>query len=161
VADWNLTHSRLLSCLSSTSWTTIVVHSRDDQEVGVAHKVKSPKNQLQFSQMMLGQYWLGKTSPNKFSDWPKMLSKSCNGIYYSMEFSDWLTRDITILIVLLHYSSLFQYFFYWPTIIPTLVELFKNFNTLVIMHLVATTFLLNQCLMYIVWSSQALSLTGS
>ena len=27
------------------SWTTIVVHSRDNQELGVAHKVKSPENQ--------------------------------------------------------------------------------------------------------------------
>ena len=38
------------------------------------------------------------------------------------------SRDITILIVLatmvymiVHYSSLFQYFFYWSTIDPTLV----------------------------------------
>jgi len=38
-----------------------VVHSRDDQEVGVAHKVKSPENQPQFSQTTIGQYWLGKT----------------------------------------------------------------------------------------------------
>ena len=29
----------------TSSWTTIVVHSRDDKEVGVAHKVKSPENQ--------------------------------------------------------------------------------------------------------------------
>jgi len=28
---------------------TIVAHSRDDEEVGVAHEVKSPKNQPQFS----------------------------------------------------------------------------------------------------------------
>jgi len=25
---------------------TVVVHSRDDEEVGVAHEAKSPKNQL-------------------------------------------------------------------------------------------------------------------
>ena len=36
------------------SWTTIVVHSRDNEEVGVAHEVKSPKNQPQFFQMMMG-----------------------------------------------------------------------------------------------------------
>jgi len=47
------------------SWTTIVVHNRDDQEVGMAHKVKSPENQPQFSQMTMGQYWLGKTKPKQ------------------------------------------------------------------------------------------------
>jgi len=52
-----------------------VVHSRDDQEVGVAHAVKSPKNQPQFSQTTMGQYWLGETKPKKLSDRPEMLSK--------------------------------------------------------------------------------------
>jgi len=42
-----------------------MVHSRDDQELGVAHKVKSPENQPQFSQMTVGQYWLGKTKPKQ------------------------------------------------------------------------------------------------
>jgi len=36
-------------------------HNSDNQEVGVAHKVKSPENQPQFSQIMMRQYWLGKT----------------------------------------------------------------------------------------------------
>ena len=40
-------------------------YSRDDQEVGVAHEVKSLKNQPQFFQTTMGQYWLG---PNKLSD---------------------------------------------------------------------------------------------
>ena len=57
------------------SWNTIVVHSRDNQEVGMVHEVKSPKNQPQFSQMTMGQYWLG-VSLNKLSDQPEMLSKS-------------------------------------------------------------------------------------
>ena len=40
------------------------------------------------------------------------------------------SRDITILIILqwfsiVHYSSLFQYFFYQSTIVPTLVEFLK------------------------------------
>ena len=43
------------------SYCYYVVHSRDDQEVGMAHKAKSPENQPQLSQMMMGQYWLGKT----------------------------------------------------------------------------------------------------
>ena len=43
----------------------IVVHSRDDEEVGMAHEVKSLKNQLQFSQTTMGQYWLGKTKPKQ------------------------------------------------------------------------------------------------
>jgi len=54
--------------------------SRDNQEVGLAHKVKSPENQPQFSQMTMGQYWLGKLSPNKLLDQPKKLSKNCHGI---------------------------------------------------------------------------------
>jgi len=57
-----------------------VVHSRDDQEVGVAHEVKSPDNQPQFYQMMMGHYWLDKTKPKLVSDRPEMLSKSCHGI---------------------------------------------------------------------------------
>jgi len=50
-----VSYSTMVSC------TTIVVHSRDDEEVGVAHEVKSPKNQPRFSQTTMGQYWLGKT----------------------------------------------------------------------------------------------------
>ena len=34
-----------------------MVHSRDDQEVNVAYKIKSPENQPQFSQMTMGKYW--------------------------------------------------------------------------------------------------------
>jgi len=34
-------------------------------EVGVAHKVKSPENQPQFSENMMEQYWLGKTKPKQ------------------------------------------------------------------------------------------------
>jgi len=51
-----------------------VIHSRDDQEVVVAHEVKSPKNQPQLSQMTMGQYWLGKTKPKQVSDPPEILS---------------------------------------------------------------------------------------
>jgi len=40
------------------SWTTIVVHSRYGQEVGVVHEVKSPENQPQFFLTTMGQYWL-------------------------------------------------------------------------------------------------------
>ena len=36
-----------------------MVYSSDDEEVGVANEVKSPKNQPQFSQTTMGQYWLG------------------------------------------------------------------------------------------------------
>ena len=42
-----------------------MVHSRDDEEVGVAHEVKSPENQPQFSQTRMGQYWFGKTKPKQ------------------------------------------------------------------------------------------------
>ena len=67
-----------------------MVHSRDDKEVGVAHEVKSPKNQPQFSQITMGQYWLGKTKPkqafrstrNVFKKLPRNLKK-----IYLTEFS--------------------------------------------------------------------------
>jgi len=55
----------------------LVLNLWDDQEVGMAHEVKSPENQPQFSQTRMGQYWLG---PNKLSNQPEMLSKSCHGI---------------------------------------------------------------------------------
>jgi len=67
-----------------------VVHSGDDEEVSEAHEVKSPENQPQFSQTMMGQYWLGKISPNKLSGGSEMLSRSCHGIlifFYLMEIS--------------------------------------------------------------------------
>jgi len=72
-----------------------VVHSRDDQEVGVAHKVKSPKNQPEFSQMTMGQYWLGKTKPQKaFRSTRNAFKKLLWNFkfFYLTEFStDWLT----------------------------------------------------------------------
>jgi len=40
----------MLVCVSRT---TMVVHSRDKEGVGAAHEVHSPKNQSQFSQMMM------------------------------------------------------------------------------------------------------------
>ena len=39
----------LYTSMLNLSWTTIVVHSRDNQEVGMAHEVKSPENHPQFS----------------------------------------------------------------------------------------------------------------
>jgi len=64
-----------------------MVHSRDDKEVGVAHEVKSPENQPEFSETTMGQV---KVSPNKLSDRSEVLSKSCHGILkiiYLTEFS--------------------------------------------------------------------------
>ena len=63
------------------------VYSRDNKEVGVAHEVKSPKTQPQFSQTTMGQYWLGKTKPkqafrmtqNAAMEFLKIL---LNGIFY-------------------------------------------------------------------------------
>ena len=81
-----------------TSWTTIVVHNRDDKEVGVAHEVKSPENQPQISQMAMGQCWLGKTKPKKafrptrnaFKKLPRNFNFFLfNGIFY------WLTDYLT------------------------------------------------------------------
>jgi len=42
--------------------------------------------------MMMGQYWLGKTNPNKHSDWPEMLSKSCYGILNPFISTDKLAK---------------------------------------------------------------------
>jgi len=82
-----------------------VVHSWDNKEVGVAHKVKSPKNQPQFSQTMMEQYWLGQIKPkqtfkstwNVFKKLPwnfkNILYNGILKIFYLMEFStDWLTN---------------------------------------------------------------------
>ena len=55
------------------SWATIVDHSMDKEEVGVAHKVNSTKNQ---PQMKMG------VRQNKLSDQPEMLLKSCHGIFW-------------------------------------------------------------------------------
>jgi len=40
-------------CIVAISRTTIVVHSRDNEEVGMAHE-KAPKNQPQFSRQRWG-----------------------------------------------------------------------------------------------------------
>ena len=39
--------------------------SRNHKGVGVAREITSPKNQLQFSLTMMGQYWLWKTKPKQ------------------------------------------------------------------------------------------------
>jgi len=53
-----------------------VVHSRDEQEVGMVHEVQSPENQPQFPQTMMGQYWLGKTNAQtSFQIDPKCFQK--------------------------------------------------------------------------------------
>jgi len=54
---------------SITVLCPIVAHGRDDEKVGVAHKVKSPKNQPQFSQTTMAQHWLGKTKPKQAFIW--------------------------------------------------------------------------------------------
>jgi len=40
----------------------LMVHSRNNKGVGVAHKVISPKNQPQLSHTTMGQYWLSVKS---------------------------------------------------------------------------------------------------
>jgi len=65
VANINGHYGSMVSYITHPSRTTIVVHSRDDQEISVAHKVKSPENQPHFCQTMMGQYWLGKTKPKQ------------------------------------------------------------------------------------------------
>jgi len=45
--------------ISTVSYSTIVLYSRDHQGLGVAHKKISPKNQPHFSHMTMWQHWLG------------------------------------------------------------------------------------------------------
>ena len=71
-----------------------MVYNKDDQDVGMTHKVKLAKNQPQFSKTtMVYSIDKVKLSLNKFSDRAKMLLKSCSGIFknfHLMEFStDW------------------------------------------------------------------------
>ena len=61
-----------------------MVHSRDDQELSVAHEVKSSENQPPDDN---GLHWLDKLNPNKLSD---RLSKTFHRILkisYLTEFS--------------------------------------------------------------------------
>ena len=55
----------VLFTLVTLSYSMIILYSRDHKEVGVAHKIISPKNQPQFSQMTMRQYRLGKTKPKQ------------------------------------------------------------------------------------------------
>jgi len=55
-----------------------VVYSKDEQEVDMAHEVKSPENQPQFSQTTMGQYWLGKTKPKQAFRSTRNVFKSCH-----------------------------------------------------------------------------------
>jgi len=62
-SKWFLVYLVLKAVLSLDNqiiMTTIVVHSREDKGVGEIHEIKA-KNQPQFSQTTMGQYWLDKT----------------------------------------------------------------------------------------------------
>ena len=61
-----------------------MVHSRDYKEIGVAHAVKSHKNQPQFSQVTMRQYWLGKTKP-------KQTFRSAQNAFFGVDFFSCLT----------------------------------------------------------------------
>ena len=75
-----------------------MVHSRNNEEVGLAHEVKSLENQPQFSQMTMGQQWVGKTEPkeafkstqNAFKTWPRNFFK-----VYLTEFSNDCLTSVT------------------------------------------------------------------
>ena len=63
--DWqgfNVGHNHIVN--STCEYYHEPQYSRDN-EVGVAHKVKLPKKQPQFSQTTMGQYWLGKIKPKQ------------------------------------------------------------------------------------------------
>jgi len=51
--------------LNLISYTTTVAHIRDNEGVGMTHKITSPIKQPQFSQTTMRQYWLGKPKPKQ------------------------------------------------------------------------------------------------
>jgi len=57
----------------------LVIHSRDHEEVGMAHKIISFQSP-QFSQMTMGQYWLCKTKP-----WELVLPVACGNFLSETE----------------------------------------------------------------------------
>ena len=77
------------------SWTTVVVHTKGDQKVGVAHKVELSENQPQFSQTTMGQNWLGKTNPKKAFRSTRILSKFLELYCLFNRIFFWLTDCLT------------------------------------------------------------------
>jgi len=57
----------------------------DDEKVGMAHEVKSPQNQPQFSQTTV-------QNSAKLSGGPEILSKSCQGILF-LYITEFLLND--------------------------------------------------------------------
>jgi len=55
-------------------------YSRENKGVGIVHNIALPKRPGSIFSDKNGQYLLGKTNPDKFSDQTEMLSKSCYGI---------------------------------------------------------------------------------
>jgi len=64
-----------------------VGHSRDKEGLGANHKVNLPKNQLQFSEMMMG-YWFGKTKPKQAFRLTQNAFKKLLQNFNLMEFFD-------------------------------------------------------------------------
>ena len=54
-----------LDTVSSLSYSTIVLYSRDNEGVGVVHEEKSTQNHLQKSSMAFSQYWSGINKPKR------------------------------------------------------------------------------------------------
>jgi len=76
---------KIMPLKSAISWTTIVVHSRDDEGLGVSHEVNHRK--------ISHRWWWGR-----LSDQPKMLSRSCYRILknYSVELTNWCKCNLTM-----------------------------------------------------------------
>ena len=51
--------------LYSNETFMLVIHSRDNKGLYLVHKITSPKNQPQFSQKKMRQYWLRKAEPKQ------------------------------------------------------------------------------------------------
>ena len=78
----NLLHKHQVQYTKNAIVSTMNHSRRNNQEVGVAHEVKSPKNQLQFFMTMIMQYWLGKTKPNKaFRSTRNAFKKGCHQFF--------------------------------------------------------------------------------
>ena len=75
----------MVPIIGNLSWTIVVVHSRDDKRVGVAHEITSPKNQPKFFETILETKF--------FTDWLDWLTWLTGWLADCL--TNWLTDQLT------------------------------------------------------------------
>ena len=73
-------HRRQLIQVTTTSYSTVVLYSRDHAELGFSNQKYHPKNQPQFPFMTTWLYWLGTAKPKNVFRSTINPSKSFYGI---------------------------------------------------------------------------------